>query len=153
MTLFKILNVIIEDEHNRTDHEGNINIYWNMAFKCAFSRIFYAAHKSLLGCIKHESDCVAAYTIAAEGDPDGDQAATGWKLRDLETAQAVTDAARKLKDFYDKLHYDLTGDDFDVVAYEETFPGNGTRKKSATNKIGKKKMNAVLKAAQARLAA
>ena len=66
MTLFKILNVIIEDEHNRTDHEGNINIYWNMAFKCAFSRIFYAAHKSLLGCIKHESDCVAAYTIAAE---------------------------------------------------------------------------------------
>jgi hypothetical protein len=128
-SLLATLSKIVDVDDNRTNDSGADNEYWNIGFRCATGRIFYAALQSVKTSQKREDDLRAELGLMMETDPDAQNKKTGYTLERLEEAQKITSAMIAVNADFEKLHFDLVGDDFDVDQYESTFPQNRKSKK------------------------
>jgi hypothetical protein len=140
-TFLSILAAIVEPIANRTNEHGQENSYWNIGFRCATGRIFYAVLTSARESQKREDDLHAELTILAETDPDCQNVKTARVSDSYKNAMAVTTAMAAFRDAFDELHHTLTGDQWDEEQYKATWPEN--RKK--VTKYDKKKLDALLK--------
>ena len=141
-TLLTILAKIVEDIAGRTNDAGQENPFWNISFRCATGRIFYAVLQSAEKSLAREQELREELAEMLIKDPHCEEFKSGRKADDQENAIAVSRAMVDFKNAFDQLHFDAVhGMEFDVDQYEATFPQN--RKKSA--KVDAKRLAGLMK--------
>jgi hypothetical protein len=147
-SLLTILGAIVDSDDTRTTNAGTENEFWNIGFRCATGRIFYAVQLSAEKSQQREDDLRAELADLCVTDPDAQNAKTGYVLENLEKAMAVSKAMHSVNADFEKLHSELVGDDFDREQYEATFPQNRKDKPNTTANLNR--IKAALEHAAAR---